>query len=322
VARDSDGTEPPPRRPLLHIGAAAVPAYLRPLAQGVVRLTLARPLPLRVGDRALLRDPGSRRIWGATVLDPAPPPLDRRGAARSRAAALAGVRGRPDLRAEVDRRGEVDLRLLRQIGVPVTAADEAAATHDGWLVSERRAAELSSGLEALVRREDARDPLRPGVTLASLADRLGAASPHVVAALVRPPLRLAGGRVTATAEGSEQRLPDRLERAVSVIEADLREEPFAAPTAGRLQELGLTPQGVTAAARAGRLLHLGEGIVLLPQAEDQAVELLRGLPQPFRTAEARERLGTSRRVVLPLLAQLDRRGRTRRLPDDRRLVVR
>jgi selenocysteine-specific elongation factor len=62
--------------------------------------------------------------------------------------------------------------------------------------------------------------------------------------------------------------------------------------------------------------------VLLPGADDRAVELLAGLEQPFTTSDARTRLGTTRRVVLPLLSHLDRRGRTRRLPDDRRSIVR
>ena len=75
------------------------------------------------------------------------------------------------------------------------------------------------------------------------------------------------------------------------------------------------------AVRAGRLLHLGDGIVLGNGADDRAVRLLRDLPQPFTTSEARSLLGTSRRVVLPLLQLLDRQGRTRRLPDDRRSVV-
>jgi len=49
--------------------------------------------------------------------------------------------------------------------------------------------------------------------------------------------------------------------------------------------------------------------------------VLRGLPQPFTTSEARTALGTSRRVALALLAHLDRRGATTRLPDDRRRVT-
>ena len=42
----------------LHVGSAAVPARVRPLGADTARLRLARPLPLHVGDRALLRDPG------------------------------------------------------------------------------------------------------------------------------------------------------------------------------------------------------------------------------------------------------------------------
>ena len=68
-----------PLRPLLHIGATAVGVRSRPLGDAFTRLTLERPLPLRVGDRVLLRDPGTRSVWGAVVVDPAPPPLRRRG---------------------------------------------------------------------------------------------------------------------------------------------------------------------------------------------------------------------------------------------------
>jgi selenocysteine-specific elongation factor len=61
--------------------------------------------------------------------------------------------------------------------------------------------------------------------------------------------------------------------------------------------------------------------VLLPGADRLAAAWLAELPQPFTTSEARKRLGTSRRVVLPLLGHLDRLGLTRRLPDDRREVI-
>ncbi|MCX6465426.1 MAG: selenocysteine-specific translation elongation factor, partial [Pseudonocardiales bacterium] len=51
----------------LHIGSAAVPVRVRPLGPGTARLRLAAALPLRIGDRVVLRDPGARRIVaGAT----------------------------------------------------------------------------------------------------------------------------------------------------------------------------------------------------------------------------------------------------------------
>ncbi|MBA2559343.1 MAG: SelB C-terminal domain-containing protein, partial [Propionibacteriales bacterium] len=75
-------------------------------------------------------------------------------------------------------------------------------------------------------------------------------------------------------------------------------------------------------AKAGRLLRLADGVVLMPGADREAATRLAALAQPFTASEARTELGSSRRVVLPLLAHLDRIGLTRRLPDDRREVVR
>ena len=49
--------------------------------------------------------------------------------------------------------------------------------------------------------------------------------------------------------------------------------------------------------------------------------MLAGLPQPFTVSEARQALDTSRRVAVPLLEALDRRGVTRRLPDDSRTLA-
>ena len=315
-ARD---TSTPPERPLLHIGATAVAAHCRPLGDDLVRLTLDRPLPLRVGDRALLRDPGDRRIWGLQVLDPAPPRLDRRGAAARRAVALAGHTGEPDLRDEVTRREVVQADLLRRIGVPVAVADTApVVAADGWLMSPARAARGAAAVADAVRDHDRANPLHPGVSLAVLADRVGLPSPGLVAAVVRPPLRVANGTVLGEQKAG---LPTAVETALAALAEDLAEDPFAAPTADRLRELGLDARTVAAAVKAGRLLRPAPGIVLLPGADRQAVTWLSELPQPFTASQARERLGTSRRVVLPLLDHLDRGGLTRRLPDDRRLVV-
>ncbi|HLN69476.1 MAG TPA: SelB C-terminal domain-containing protein, partial [Streptosporangiaceae bacterium] len=82
--------------------------------------------------------------------------------------------------------------------------------------------------------------------------------------------------------------------------------------------LGLDPRAIAAAARAGLLLRVTEQIVLAPGTEAEAARILARLPQPFTTAEARQALGTTRRVAIPLLEYLDRAGITQRLPDDRR----
>jgi selenocysteine-specific elongation factor len=151
-----------------------------------------------------------------------------------------------------------------------------------------------------------------------LAERLGLPSPELVAAVVEEPLSLHGGRVLAP---GAQDLPEEVERSLVSLAGDLADNPFSAPTADRLRDLGLDGSALAAAAKAGRVLRLAPGVVLLPGADTRAVQALGDLPQPFTASEARSRLVTSRRVVLPLLEHLDRARLTRRLPDDRRVVL-
>ena len=305
-----EGQAEPPRRPVLHIGAADVSVRSRPLGADLARLSLDRPLPLRIGDRAILRDPGSRRLWGVTVLDPVPPRLRRRGSGRHRAAVLAAHSGRPAAAEEVQRRGIVDADLLRRIGAPPTSR--------GWLVSDEAAGLVRDQMLDVVKRHDDAHPLDPGIPVPALARALGLPAPELVTRLVERPLRIADGKVTSTPP--RVGLPPALEDSLARLATDLAEAPFAAPTADRLAALGLDGPSVAAAAKAGRLLDLGSGIVLLPGADQLAAQWLAALPQPFTVSEARRRLDTTRRVVLPLLAHLDRARLTRRHDDDRRSV--
>jgi len=71
-----------PSRLTMHIGAARAVVKVRMLGSRFARLTLDHPLPLHIGDRVLLRDPGAaadhargRPVFGATVLDVSPPQL-------------------------------------------------------------------------------------------------------------------------------------------------------------------------------------------------------------------------------------------------------
>jgi selenocysteine-specific elongation factor len=115
-------------------------------------------------------------------------------------------------------------------------------------------------------------------------------------------------------------LPARVADAVQVVLADLADAPFSAPDAERMRELGIDARAAAAAERAGLLLRLPGNVLLAPDAPDRAARILAGLPQPFTAAEARKALATSRRVVIPLLEWLDRKGITKRLADDRRTM--
>ena len=52
------------------------------------------------------------------------------------------------------------------------------------------------------------------------------------------------------------------------------------------------------------------------------MRLLSGLEQPFTLSAARQALGTTRRVAVPLLEHLDSRGWTRRVDGSLREVAR
>ena len=152
----------------------------------------------------------------------------------------------------------------------------------------------------------------------ALRQRLGLPDRALVEALVRPPLTLRAGRIGPAGPG---RLPEPVARAVDRVRREYAARPFRAPEADRLAALGLGPREVGAAVRAGALLRLAENVVLLPDAADDAVRVLARLPQPFTLSAARQALDTTRRVAVPLLELLDRRGVTRRLPDDAREVT-
>jgi len=64
--------------------------------------------------------------------------------------------------------------------------------------------------------------------------------------------------------------------------------------------------------KAGELVRVGDGIYLRPDAPDAAVARLADLPSPFTLSQARQALGTTRRVAVPLLEYLAKQGRTRR----------
>ncbi|MFG1605138.1 selenocysteine-specific translation elongation factor [Actinoplanes sp. NPDC049265] len=303
-----------PRTAILHVGAAAVPVRVRPLGKDTARLRLERALPLRLGDRALLRDPGLRRLaGGVTVLDVLPPPLGRRGSAAGRAVELATMDGRPDERDEVRRRRLVRRADLRRMGVPAAMTP---VTGD-WLADPGHWAELGEALAAAVGVYVEQHPLEPGMPVEELRRLLGLPDRALVEALVRPPLGYRNGRV---GELGGAGLPAPVAHAVALIRADLAENPFAAPEAGRLAEVGLGPRQIAAAARTGALLRLADAVVLAPDAIEAAAGVLATIPQPFTLSDARKALNTTRRVAVPLLERLDERGLTRRGPDDRRVV--
>jgi selenocysteine-specific elongation factor len=297
---------------VLHVGTAAVPARVRPLGKDTARLSLSRELPLRIGDRALLRDPGTGRIpAGVTVLDVWPPALRRRGATVARAAELSTMDGTSDGAAELRRRGLVRRDELIAMGVPEPVEAPRAG---GWLIDPDVLAQRATDLAAAVTAYAAAHPLEPGMPLETARQ----VSEMPDARLVEP-LLAAGGLTVAEGRvhvaGPPTGLPDALRSAIAELHAEFARRPFAAPEAHRLVELGLGAKQLAAAVRAGELLKIADGIYLAPGAEREAILRLRGLASPFTLSQARQALDTTRRVAVPMMELLARRGISRQLPD-------
>ncbi|MEO5833709.1 MAG: selenocysteine-specific translation elongation factor [Nakamurella sp.] len=307
-----------PANGVLHLGSGAFPVRIRPLADNVVRLTLVTPLPLEPGDRAILRNPGLRRLEGGVeILDVAPPLLHRRGAAARRGRDLSTTDGLPDLQHQVDRRGAVRAEELRRLGIDVDRPAQ-VRREGGWLVTPRQWEDWAARLLTSLERNDSAHPLQPGLSLA--AARRSAGVPD--ADLFR---RLAAAAGLAVIDGRVQRPGSQptlgaAEAGVAELENSLRHHAFAAPERPDLIRLKLGRSELAAAERIGRILRLSDDVVLLPSAPGLALELLRDLPQPFTTSAARAALQTTRRVAIPLLEHLDRLGWTRSVQPGSRVV--
>ncbi len=301
-----------PAEAVVHVGSATVGARVRPLDGVGVRLRLDAALPLRIGDRLLLRDPGARRVLGAEVRDVDPPELRRRGAARQRAADLAAQpAGDAGATADLARRRIVRTAEFTAMGWPVP---EGAAEHGPWLLAPGLGDALAARVPDVVTRFRRLRPLEPGPPVEVVRRALDLPDADLVQALVRPPLALRDGRVV---DGAAD-LPPEVQRAVDAIRVRLATDPFSAPEVPELAAAGLGPRELAAAVRSGQLVRVADAVYLAPGIAEVARARLAGLAQPFTVSQARQAWGTSRRVAVPLMEWLDARGVSTRLPDNTR----
>lgn len=319
-----------PQNIVVHIGTAGLEAHVRPLSADYARLSLAHPLPLQLLDRFVVRSPGGRHVSaGVQVIDVYPPELKRRGAARRRAEELelladaspsdatttvASSNPFTDPTGYIQRVGYVPVGKLQRAGF---AVDDPAAPPQGiiafrqWWIAARQITRWKNQLLVALGKHAQDNPLAAGMPRKAAMDALDLQEDAllgiaVAAAKVEQTdgvLRVPGHKVDLGAA----------EASVAKLEAWLADDPFAAPEADELQELRLGAKQLAAAENAGRLLRLGQGIVLLPGAPQEAKKRIAQLEQPFTLSAARKALSTTRRVAIPLLEYLDEQGITRRL---------
>ena len=306
-----------PQNLVVHIGTAGVGARLRPLGGEFARLTLESPLPLTLLDRFVVRSPGGRHVAaGFEVVDMHPAELRRRGDAKKRAAELE-VLEPANPSKWLKRCGYAAHEELVRDGFSVEEKPAGVIEFARWWIAARQVTAWKDALLRAVDEHRAANPLSPGLTKAAAMDALNLSEPALLGlAVAAAQLESVDGVLRVPGQAVDL---GPAERGVAELEQRLYAEPFAAPEAEELKELGLGPKELAAAERAGRVLRLDKGVVLLPSAPREALEVVSTLEQPFTLSEARQALGTTRRVAIPLFEHLDATGATR-LVDGKRFA--
>ena len=269
-----------------YIGSRELPVKVRvlgsealaPGTSGAVRLFLPAALPLLPGDRFVLRESGrDETVGGGEVLDVDPQ--------------LRASKARPDRTLErvVAERGWVDVDQLELltgevaepvVGRWVTTSDELTAAQERLLSAVDAAGDTGLDVATVADHERAVLESLDNVTvdggLARRADAVDPFADHPLATEV-----LAGGFTPEMPDGVDRNVVRELTRRGVLVERD--KVVFHAET-------------IDAAAQV-------------------AADLLAADPMGFTVAQFRDRTGASRKFALPLVAELDARGITRRRDD-------
>ncbi len=291
----------------LHLGSGAWPVRIRLVqdsaleGSGPALLQLSHPLPLKVGDRFIVREVGRRSVvGGGRVLDPHPSigisdlrrsaevlPGAIEGSADDIATTLLGVRGSESL-----------ARLAADSGGGVPAGAVIVGT---LALSQESAAELSGRALSTVGSFHRENPLRPGMPKASLASLLSV-DPAVVEALVGASTKLRDDGATVAEEGFGGTLTSSQEAAWESLRATLVASGWAVP---RIKEMGIDRELLHALVRQDRVVRIGEDLIYLQEQLDDIVRQLDTLPEQFTVADFRDALRLSRKYAVPLLEYLD-----------------
>ena len=322
---------------LVHHGAGVVaarvvllePSVLPPGESGLAQLVLHRDVPLRHGDRLVLRDTGATRtIAGGTVLDPLAPDRHRRRDARLtvlRALAtgegLSGMLRHPPYLLRRDAAmacfGSVATNAIA-LGAYIALPDELAtltkdATDALALFHARRPADLGMTTEALRLALPHRLPRDAFAAFAASAVATGAiaAAAHL--------LRLAGHR--GGLAGEEARIWDLLR---PHLEAECFRPPLLREAASAIgvAEVPLR-RACKGFARAGSIVEIAPDRFFLRGAVIAMAEAAHALAASegedgFTAGQFRDRIGCGRQLGIQVLEYFDRRSITVRRGDSRR----
>ncbi|MEE9178773.1 MAG: selenocysteine-specific translation elongation factor [Acidimicrobiia bacterium] len=296
----------------LHVGSSVHPVEIVGMDDGVAVFTTSEPIPLTIGDRFVVRDTGRKLVvGGGRVLDPEP------GATRNAMTLARSID--PDAHADelaarlISIRGSADAaRISAQTrgGNPPDAIEVA-----GQLLSTEAFGSLGEKAARLVATEHEAHPLRVGLPLATLAERLGVNS-EIAELVVSETSGLERVGPDIAASGRTVGLPEKAQAEWERARAELGVA-LAVPT---VAELGLDSELLHLQLRRGELVRVSEDLVWLPHQIDEIRRLLGSLPEEFTVAQFRDAVGLSRKYAVPLLEWADKKGLTVRKGDTRTLL--
>jgi selenocysteine-specific elongation factor len=320
----------------VHHGTSRVAARIRFRENGslevgkekIAHLKLASPIFAFIGDRFVVRDSSERHtIAGGIVLDPdgnkeslaAIVALDSIDSLVRATLARQGFARRENLlsksRFSADEISEV-LTNLEQSG-EIVLSRHIAAHCEFWR-------KLGAQAIGLIDAAHKQTPERAGIDLSELRSALHIQDAEVLESLVADLCKgdfVRKGSVVARTS-HRPTLPAHLQPVEKRIRETLTGQPFDPPSRKAIESDPRARQVVRFLIENGDVTELALDVVLLRESfermKSQVAEFI-SKNGPATVSELRQALGSSRRIMVPLLERLDREGVTRRVDDKRSL---
>ena len=185
--------------------------------------------------------------------------------------------------------------------------------------------DLVARASALIDRAHEKHPEQRGLDFTELRVELNVESDELFAAVVSEMTANGFARAETNIGRNSHRpsLPAEILPAAEKIRAALAGKPFDPPSRKDFPHDRHLHQALRFLIEQGEIVEIGDEIVLLRDAVDQMQNLVSEFISTNGSATAsqlRQKVGTSRRVIIPFLEYLDRTGVTRRVGDERVLA--
>ena len=320
----------------VHHGTSRVAAKIvwgenGPLEAGqkkIAQLKLASPMFAFVGDHLVIRDSSEQHtIAGGTVLDP-----DGDGESLTSSAALDDIDSL--VRLTTSRHGfarRENLLSKSRFGADEISEALIRLQGRGEIILRQHIAvdcelwqKLSAQAAQLIDEAHKQNPERAGVDLNELRSALRIQEPEMLEALVADLCNcdfIRRGSVVARTS-HRPALPTHVQPVEKKIREALSKKPFDPPSRKAIESDPRARQVMGFLIENGDVIEIASDVMLLRESfERMKLQVAEFISKngPATVSELRQALGSSRRVMVPLLERLDRDGVTRRTEDKRML---